>query len=184
MSERCPICDGPTKTAPSGVIQVCDSADLAHNCKREPVDWRARALAAEEKQDALFAEKFGATPRLYYSQRMYLREAQDIARRALVEGLAECDRLRAVKALRDDGVVTVGRLAGRIQENRADAAREERERVVAFLNAGADDGVALLNGDGSALDDGIRKIASVLRAVAEHIANGAHTAALRGGKGE
>jgi len=102
--------------------------------------------------------------RLYYSQRLYLREAQDIARRALVEGLAECERLRAMDSTLSafdiligapskemteaDLVEAMARLvtdppspmmdaregaAAREQAIRADAAREERERVVAWL---------------------------------------------------
>lgn len=128
-------------------------------CHKNEVDWRARCLAAEAERDDANQNR-----RLYYSQRLYLRESEDIARRALVEGLAECERLRAMDSTLSafdiligapskemteaDLVEAMARLvtdppspmmdaregaAAREQAIRADSAREERERVVAWL---------------------------------------------------
>lgn len=94
----------------------------------------ARALAAEAERDEANENR-----RLYYSQRLYLREAQDIARRALVEGLWECNSLRRrferIRRLFWSTSGEVGQCD--VEAIRTDAARAERELIVAELQARA-----------------------------------------------
>ena len=145
---RCPRCDRPKLwTCPEGSANDCRCAELfpdhclkGEDCDANAIDWRARCLAAEAERNEAVNDR-----RLYYSQRLYLREAQDIARRALVEGLAECERLRVlngdiIAALAiwvgpGDDLPTVIRRERKLAEQaiRSGAAREERERVVAWL---------------------------------------------------
>lgn len=61
MTDRCPICDRPIATAdldghPGGCeCEACVSVCWygPDRCTGEPVDWRARALAAERERDAV-----------------------------------------------------------------------------------------------------------------------------------
>ena len=125
-------------------------------CHKNEVDWRARCLAAEA---SLRDEESLCTTEV-----LARLQAKDIAREALVEGLAECERLRAMDSTLSafdiligapskemaeaDLVEAMARLvtdppspmmdaregaAAREQAIRADSAREERERVVAWL---------------------------------------------------
>ncbi len=127
-------------------------------CHKNEVDWRARCLAAEA---SLRDEESLCTTEV-----LARLQAEDIAREALVEGLAECERLRAMDSTLSafdiligapskemaeaDLVEAMARLvtdppspmmdaregaAAREQAIRADSAREERDRVVACVDA-------------------------------------------------
>lgn len=128
--------------------------------------WRARALAAERNfEDARLCLDMEKAARRLAEERVDDAEAghdkacansdligallraaikecdlaESIARRALVEGLAECERLRA------DGPTVAMRALfapNEVAAIRADAAREERARVVAYLRRHVADEVA------------------------------------------
>lgn len=148
-------------------------------CHKNEVDWRARCLAAEAESDRLrklfddagqgehnilaLIDHYQDEEHREYRLRI---AAEEVAGRALVEGLKECERLRAMASTLSafdiligapskemteaDLVEAMARLvtdppspmmdaregaAAREQAIRADAAREERERVVAMLRA-------------------------------------------------
>lgn len=83
MGERCPTCDRPRMGLDEmlGAGAAGDRARFQTHCWSDaectPVDWRARALAAEAK----LHEKI----RLYYSQRLYVAEAVAQERAELAE---------------------------------------------------------------------------------------------------
>lgn len=117
---RCERCDRPKLwTCPDGLDDCrCDERYPDHcrkgeDCDANAVDWRARTLAAEAELDALICGDHGVSREFnalavldLYQQRaddaeaasdaamFAMLEAQDIARRALVVGLAECDLQR------------------------------------------------------------------------------------------
>lgn len=162
---RCPRCDRPLMTPELRTEAMrrhaaneppfwTDAVCAMVGC--QPIDWRARCLAAEA---SLREEESLCTTEVLARLR-----AEDMARDALVEGLAECERLRAMDSTLSafdiligapskemteaDLVEAMARLvtdppspmmdaregaAAREQAIRADSAREERERVVAWL---------------------------------------------------
>lgn len=151
---RCLWCDRPWFSPITMTTQPVCVGTGAPDCI--PIDWRARCLAAEA---SLREEESLCTTEVLARLR-----AEDMARDALVEGLAECERLRAMDSTLSafdiligapskemteaDLVEAMARLvtdppspmmdaregaAAREQAIRADAAREERERVVAYL---------------------------------------------------
>lgn len=139
-AERCLLCDRPRCDDGSPVMMQDDAFCYfvgGSNCDRFAIDWRARALAAEASaaswehlhdlacQNVAHADEEGESAREYarWSSRRHQAMA-DIARRALVEGLAECERLRGFLA---------AKLTQHERAIRADAAREEREAVVRDL---------------------------------------------------
>lgn len=87
---RCRVCDRePHHVGHAG--SVCErgiDADGLRNCEANAIDWRARCLAAEA---SLREEESLCTTEVLARLR-----AEDIAREALVEGLVECERLRAM----------------------------------------------------------------------------------------
>lgn len=167
-AERCPRCDRPKLwECPEGVIDCrCakrfpDHCLKGEDCDVNAIDWRARCLAAEagKRIDDMLERRVAKANRI-------ADDATFIAHRALVEGLAECERLRAMASTLSafdiligapskemteaDLVEAMARLvtdppspmmdaregaAAREQAIRADSAREERERVVACVDA-------------------------------------------------
>ena len=127
-----------------GRVSALDGSDIEQ--------WRARALAAEAESarlHKLFDDagqgEHNILALLDHYQEEEHREyrarilAEESFRRALVEGLAECERLRA------DGPTVAMRALfapNEVAAIRADAAREERARVVAYLRRYVEDEIA------------------------------------------
>lgn len=162
---RCTICDQDEHRAIDPSLQ--EFVDEHGVCTGQPIDWRARALAAEAQRDRTLASmgvgihcsfcgknrtqvlKLISGPRVFICDECVglcvdiLDEAlvrrwdyESIARRALVAGLAECDRLRLCGNVAPEYAgmtVVLGGSPEHEQAIRADAAREERDAIVRWL---------------------------------------------------
>jgi len=115
-AERCPRCDRPKLwECPEGVIDCrCakrfpDHCLKGEDCDVNAIDWRARCLAAEAESNRLrklfddagqgehnilaLIDHYQDEEHREYRLRI---AAEEVAGHALVEGLAECERLRAM----------------------------------------------------------------------------------------